>query len=170
MAKKFITIGPKNAITYCSVFKHIKTGDVHVGSNSINHFVSPSRVALTAPAIWFTNLKTTPKKPLKLIETYSPQRYPKYDNYDAIEIGFVKDIPKDYHKEMGVPITFLYKHNPEQFEIVGGFNNGIEGDELGARKTDTIINGAIAQWNGPVVNKQPKYYRIIIRRRRPSNG
>jgi hypothetical protein len=67
---------------------------------------------------------------------------------------------------MGVPITFLDKHNPDQFEIVGSFNNGVGGDELGARKTEIETNGKVmSSWNGPVVNRKPLYKRIVIRRK-----
>ena len=73
------------------------------------------------------------------------------------------DIPVDYEGVMGVPITFLEKYNPEQFEIVGSFNAGAHGVELGASKTETITNGKELMWNGPVVGKKPLYKRIIIK-------
>ena len=71
-------------------------------------------------AVWFTNLDY-PKRheDLFLHRTYTPEEYPTYDNYDAIEVGKTKNIPMDYPGAMGVPITFLDKHNPDQFEIIG---------------------------------------------------
>ncbi len=69
---------------------------------------------------WFTNLDHVKRnEELILYKQYSPEEYPKYDNYDAIEVGRYTDIPIDYDGEMGVPVTFLDKHNPNQFEIVG---------------------------------------------------
>ena len=69
---------------------------------------------------WFTNLDHAKRnEELILYKQYSPEEYPKYDNYDAIEVGRYTDIPIDYDGEMGVPVTFLDKHNPNQFEIVG---------------------------------------------------
>jgi hypothetical protein len=95
--------------------------------------------------------------------------YQNYDNYDAIEVGFTELIPSDYPGKMGVPITFLGKYNPEQFEIVGSFNAGSHGDELGATKTEILMNGKISMWNGPVVDRQPMYKRIVIRRKKAEN-
>ena len=71
---------------------------------------------------------------------------------------------------MGVPITFLDKYNPEQFEIVGSFNAGGAGEELGATYVPVLIQGAAKPWNGPVVNGLPLYKRIAIRHRRLSDG
>lgn len=71
---------------------------------------------------WFTNLEIKKRhEDLILYKTYNLEEYPKYDNYDAIEISKTKDIPMDYEGEMGVPITFLDKYSPEQFEIIGLF-------------------------------------------------
>ena len=83
------------------------------------------------PAIaWFTNLDHKKRHEfLTLTEKYDPARYPKFDNYDAINVDKVKDIPKDYDGVMGVPITFLDKYNPEQFEIVQ-FRKGEDGKDL----------------------------------------
>ena len=96
--------------------------------------------------------------------------YPKYDNYDAIEVSKVNDIPGDYEGAMGVPITFLDKFNPNQFELLGSFNAGAHGDELGATKTEIISNGKSLMWNGPVVNKKPHYKRIIIKLKKQIDG
>lgn len=96
--------------------------------------------------------------------------YPRYDNYDAIEVGFTDAIPSNYDGVMGVPISFLDKYCPEQFEIIGSFNNSSvdtkanEGS-VPSIDTPTIINGVEKLWNGPVVNKQPLYKRIAIRSR-----
>ena len=95
--------------------------------------------------------------------------YQKYDNYDAIEVPYTDAIPSDYDGAMGVPITFLDKYSPDQFEIIGSFNAGAHGEELGAMKTETEVKGSVIQWNGPVVNRQPLYKRIVIRHRKASS-
>ncbi len=103
--------------------------------------------------IWFTNLDIIKRhETLDLIEKYTPEKYPKYDNYDAINVDKVLDIPVDYDGVMGVPITFLDKHNPEQFKIIGITNHG---DMLGM----PFINNCFAE----VKNKR-KYVRILIQR------
>ena len=100
--------------------------------------------------------------------------YRQYDNYDALEVPFYDAIPSDYQGAMGVPISFLDKYCPEQFEILGSFNNSsIENKETEgyvlSTDTLTMINGKETLWNGPVVDKQPLYKRIVIRRRDPVN-
>ena len=95
--------------------------------------------------------------------------YAHYDNYDAIEVPYTDAIPSDYDGAMGVPITFLDKYCPDQFEILGSFNNSrieeklIENYVLSS-DTPTIINGIEKVWNGPVIDKQPLYKRIVIKR------
>ena len=100
--------------------------------------------------------------------------YKKYDNYDAIEVPFTDAIPSDYDGVMGVPISFLDKYCPEQFEIVGSFNNSDicskeKGSYVLSKDTTTIINGKESVWNGPVVNKKPLYKRICIRHKKPNH-
>lgn len=124
-----------------------------------------------AGVCWFTNLDIKKRhEPLLLIKKYDPEIYPHYDNYDAIEVSSVSDIPYDYPGEMGVPITFMDKYNPDQFEIIGSFNNSKIEDKANegyvlSRNTPTIINGKEKIWNGPVVQKKPLYKRIVIRKR-----
>jgi hypothetical protein len=92
--------------------------------------------------------------------------YKKYDNFDAIDVPFTDAIPSDYAGMMGVPISFLGKYNPDQFEIIGSFNNGEQGDEIGAVKVPILVQGKSLMWNGPVVAGEPQYKRIVIRHRR----
>ena len=126
-----------------------------------------SEVIRVKGARWFTNLDLSKRhEDLILYRRYSPEDYPTYDNFDAIEVVTVEDIPLDYDGLMGVPITFLDKRNPAQFDIVGSFNAGVGGDNLGAAKTEIESNGKVMLWNGPVVNRKPLYKRIVIRRRR----
>ena len=114
------------------------------------------------------NLKFNKSLKRKLERDFSVSTYPHYDNYDAIEIPFTECIPSDYDGLMGVPITFMDKYNPQQFEIVGSFNNSNQRNKAKDRyvlssDTPTLINGIEKTWNGPVVNKIPLYKRIVIR-------
>lgn len=114
------------------------------------------------------NLKYNKSLKKKLEKDFGLLEYPHYDNYDAIEIPFTECIPSDYEGLMGVPITFMDKYNPDQFEIIGSFNNSNQRDKAQERyvlsaDTPTIINGTEKTWNGPVINKMPLYKRIVIR-------
>jgi hypothetical protein len=157
--KKFIIIGNKNAITYKEVFTHIKDNEMWLGYRNIN-----SDMWLKVPegekfekivegvklkhimACWYTNLETSKRhQKMMLYKPYIPEEYPKYDNFDAIDVGKVAEIPADYAGSMGVPITYLDKHNPDQFEIIK-FRKGND-------EKDLAING-----------KTP-YFRILIKRK-----
>lgn len=113
--KDFIVIGSNNAVTCKNIFPLIKEGKVYLGYNKPKEFLNSNKKVFT---YWYTTFKTD-RPPLELTATYDPEKYPKYDNYDAIEVSKVKDIPKDYKGVMGVPITFIDKWNKEQFEVVG---------------------------------------------------
>ena len=123
--KQFLIIGNKNAITYKEVFPLIKDGTLWLGITSPAEFSIPETgVAkkLNGLTRWFTNLEHKKRhEPIILWREYAktPEMFPRYDNYDAINVDKVCDIPIDYDGVMGVPITFLDKWNPEQFEIVG---------------------------------------------------
>ena len=137
--KKFLIIGNQNAITYKEIFPLIKDNKIWLGyNNGAQTFLVPytfqkdntfikdgKKYAKFGNICWFTNLDIEKRqKKLTLYKKYNPKEYPKYDNYDAIEVSKVADIPYDYVPTaesfggMGVPITFLEKYNPEQFEIV----------------------------------------------------
>lgn len=158
--KRFLIIGPQNAITYKEIFPLIKDNKIWLGYgfNAGNaYFKVPDNKQTYAAGVydeekklvkfrnchWYTNLEI-PKRhdELDLFCRYSPEDYPKYDNYDAIEVSKTANIPYDYDGVMGVPITFLDKYNPEQFEIVK-FRKGND-------EKDLCING-----------KCP-YFRILI--------
>lgn len=122
---------------------------------------------------WFTNLdhgrlhQPLPLMPESdVIKFVTKKPFDKYDNYDAIEVSLVKNIPSDYKGLIGVPISFLDKYSPEQFEIIGSFNNGEHGEEIGAEKIEVITDGKSMMWNGPAVNKTPIYKRIIIKHKK----
>lgn len=137
--KKFLIIGNKNAITYKEFFPLLKENKVWIGYSSPSEFDTPNGMTKKINGLtrWFTNLDIQ-KRHEKLIlwQRYydddgnplpdAEERYPHYDNYDAINVGKVADIPIDYQGVMGVPITFLDKYNPEQFEIVGLLNSSSE--------------------------------------------
>jgi hypothetical protein len=135
--KKFVVLGNQNALTYQEIFPLLRDNKVWLGqSNGQMAFKVPAHYKPRKTRYWeddsgqkwrsfgnmcwFTNLDLpTRHENLILYKTYDPETYPKYDNYDAIEVSRTVDIPLDYDGVMGVPITFLNKHNPDQFEIVG---------------------------------------------------
>mgnify|MGYP000156214468 CR=1 FL=1 len=133
--KKFIIIGHQNSITYKDVFKHIKENKLWLGygfKRNMAHFINrhyedyasdsdhQEGMIRVSGVQWFTNLDTKKRhEEIILHKTYNPEDYPKYDNYNAIEVGKTVNIPIDYDGAMGVPITFLNKYNPDQFELLG---------------------------------------------------
>ena len=144
--KKFLVIGNQNAITYKEIFPLIKENKLWTGNNMVKAFRVPQVtnkncevlpngeiIAKFGSICWFTNLDIKKRHTeILLYKKYNEEEFPKYDNYDAIEVSKVCEIPKDYDGIMGVPITFLYRYNPSQFEIVGttesegkGFSNGL---------------------------------------------
>lgn len=143
--KKFLIIGNINAITYKEIFKLIKDGKIWGGyifnktlefeiPNSYEGEIKHGKKYGKVPSItWFTNLETRKRQEsLPYYTSFTPEKYPKYVNYDAINIDKVTDIPFDYYEDMGVPITFLDKYNPSQFDIVGlGISNS--GIEIGVK-------------------------------------
>lgn len=166
--KKFLIIGNVNAITYKEIFKLIKENKAWLGINlgrGISGFIVPqhyelygteariddlgNRIVSPNNCLWLTNLDSFKRhKDILLTKKYTgnENEYPKYDNYDGINVNKTKDIPLDYKGAMGVPITFLHKFNPDQFEIIK-FRKGNNGKDL-------AING-----------KCP-YFRVLIRNKR----
>lgn len=150
--KKFLIIGNVNSVTYKDFFSLIKQNKVWIGASihsGDREFQVPNDYPLNAAGFriddkgnkfirvkgvrWFTNLDYLQRhEELILYKTYNIEEYPKYDNYDAINVNKTADIPCDYDGAMGVPITFLDKYNPEQFEIIGlGISNS--GIEIGVK-------------------------------------
>lgn len=158
--KKFLIVANWNAITYKEIFKLIKENKIWIGINSnrnFSGFIVPkhytlhgtearidengNRIVSTNNTCWFTNLDNAKRhEDLILFKKYSRAEYPKYENYDAIEVAKTADIPMDYGGVMGVPVTFLDKYNPEQFEIVGS-NRGIDQDPTGIYGRGSFLNG-----------------------------
>ena len=149
--KKFIFIGPQNIITYKEVFPLIKDNKLWLGYTHPKEFITPGGTQKFGNISWFTNIETKKRtEDLLLFRTYNEKDYPKYDNYDAINVDKVKNIPMDYYDTMGVPITFLDSYNPNQFEIIGAMTTTkVEGDNYGY----------------PYINGNKKYARILIKRK-----
>lgn len=119
--KKFLIIGNDNAISYKEFFEFIKKNKVWTGYGKVKEFKQPDGTLKKFGNVgWYTNLDTTKRhEKLTLYKKYDPKEYLKYDNYNAIEVSKVSDIPMNYEGVMGVPVTFLDKYNPNQFEILG---------------------------------------------------
>ncbi len=130
--KKFLIIGNQNAVCYKEIFPLLKENKVWLGHryggmdfhvpdhNSVPNDRLGTKTQSFGNICWFTNLENDKKNErLPLFRLYNETDYPKYDNYDAINVDRVNDIPVDYTGPMGVPITFMNKHNPDQFEIIG---------------------------------------------------
>jgi len=132
--KKFLIIGHQGAMIYKEIFPLIKENKVWLGygfRGAVGYFISKYKdysattdkkegMIRISGVHWFTNLAHDKQnEKLILYKRYSPEEYPHYDNYDAIEVGKVKEIPEDYSGVMGVPITFMNKYNSDQFEILG---------------------------------------------------
>lgn len=178
--KKFLIIGNQNAITYKEIFPLLKNNIMWLGFRC-------GDMAFTVPEYyeeretrfwidetgqkwrslgnicWFTNLDHKKRhEEMELYKRYNPKEYPEYDNYSAINIDKVSDIPEDYYEEMGVPITFIDKYNPNQFEIIGATESEGKGFSMGLWKEESKV----AQ---PLVNGERKYKRIFIKRRQNGN-
>ncbi len=177
--KKFVIVGHQNAITYKEVFPLLRNNEVWLGygfKGAAAHFYSPyddiasagdhkENMIRVSGVNWFTNLEI-PKRneELDLVCRYSEDEYPHYENYDAIEVGKTADIPCDYRGLMGVPITFLDKYCPSQFEILGislqlGTNKPVDlpKEKQGGPAFYTKENGTYNR----------KYCRIVIRNKHP---
>ena len=138
--KEFLIIGNMNALKYKEVFPYIKNNKIGLGfTNGGKSFIIPNGEEKNVYICWYTTLPIAKhNEELILYKHYTPEEYPKYDNYDAINVDKTCDIPCDYDGVMGVPISFLDKYNPNQFDII-----------------DKLIR--------PVVNGVVKYKRIIIK-------
>ena len=119
--KKFLIIGNFNATSYKEVFPLFQQNKIWLGMMPRGHtFIRPDGSENSVNSVWYTNLPNRKRtEEFVAAKKYAPETYPKYDNYDAIEVSKVKLIPNDYDGEMGVPITFLEKLNPSQFQLVG---------------------------------------------------
>lgn len=162
--KKFLIIGNTNSLTYKEIFKLVQEDRLRTGYTNFNvgmwffvpdHFekfhkiIDGQKMVRVSTSCWFTNLEVSKHNDeIVLYKKYSPEEYPNYDNYNGIEVARVNEIPMDWDGAMGVPITFVDKFNPKQFEIIK-FRKGDDDKDL-------TING-----------KSP-YFRILIKRRQQS--
>jgi hypothetical protein len=167
--KKFLILGSQNAITYSEIFKLIKEDRLWLGYDNggekwfrvpddYDHTTDKGKIRVEGGVrylamknvAWFTNLDTTKRHELlTLYKRYTPEEFPHYDNYDAIEVGRYMDIPRDFDGALGVPITFLDKYNPAQFEILGWTRGR---DEFEARPTKRYMNARQINADGKVSN------------------
>jgi len=176
--KKFLIIGNQNVITYKEIFKLIKENKLWAGIENggtkwfrvPEHYdiqtetriktVDGQKFFSMGSVYWFTNLENRKRnEDITLYKTYigNDKSYPKYDYYDAIEVSKVSDIPIDYKGAMGVPITFLDKYNPEQFEILDGIGRY------------SMLTGPTPETQGTYltkINGVPKFARVIIKNKR----
>ena len=180
--KKFVIIGNKNALTNKEIFKLFKDDKMWIGNtplgadimfdvseeyakelletkkNGAGYRIIDGVVKGRTQAAWFTNLYVKKRhQELVLDKEYTPEEYPKFDHYDAINVNSMKEIPKNYYGLMGVPVTFFDKYNPEQFEIIDGLNNNSILDGPTPETKDKFL----AQVNG-----KPIYVRIIIKNKK----
>jgi len=177
--KKFIIIGNVNAITYKEIFKLISENKIWLGQSihsGDREFRVPDAYPLQAAGYrvdengvkyirvkgvrWFTNLDYKKRhENITLGKRYTPQEYPHYDNYNAIDVSKTIDIPYDYDGAMGVPITFLDRHSPEQFEILDALNRYALLDVQGTNETVRKNKSHTCNING-----KSTYFRLIVRR------
>lgn len=168
--KQFLVLGNTNHATFNETFKYFKENKVWLGYNS-GHFwflvpdyyeekqtdfkidENGKKWRRMGNICWFTNMDIEKRhQPLDLYKKYSPEEYPTYDTYDAIECSRYNEIPMDTDKIIGVPITYLAYHCDEQFEIVGEFRHGCDNE------FDLAV---------PIIKGKGKYTRIAIRNRKP---
>lgn len=177
--KKFLVIGNINAVSCKEVFPLIRDNKIWMGASihsGDREFRVPDDYPLNAAGYrvdengtkfirvkgvrWFTNMDYPQHhEDLILYKTYNPDDYPTYDNYNAINVDVTKEIPCDYYEAMGVPITFLDKYNPEQFEILDA-NDFRESDKVKVK-----AHGLIKDNKDGAINGSPKYVRILIKRK-----
>ena len=167
--KKFLIIGNMNAITNKEIFKLIKNNQLWLGNNAVHNFIQPDGTTKKFGNInWYTNLTHSKRnEDIILFREYNADDYPTYDNYDAINVDKTKDIPMDYDGVMGVPVSFMTKWNPEQFEIIWQAS----GNTRASAPIDTLNQLKYQRHPedrggcGIIINKR-KYSRIFIRNKR----
>lgn len=176
--KGFLIVWDLNWATCKEVFPLIRDNRLWLGYRAIKEFSQPDgSFKKFGNKLWFTNLDIKKRhENLILYKHYSPEEYPKYDNYDAINVDKVGEIPLDYDGVMGVPITFLDKYNPEQFEIVA-FRKGEDGKDLvftreRERESSTVLSypcttaiAGMIKSNEGKISGRITYARITIRRK-----
>jgi hypothetical protein len=197
--KKFLMIGNTNAITYNDIFPLIKDNRLWLGCTNFNvgmffevpdhwkHFhhrdpVTGKKIARVSTSCWYTNLDHGRRhQPLNLMTMADNLRFSKglsgrkayepYVNFDAIEVGTYKEIPSDYDGIMGVPVTFLARYDPDQFEIIANGDDRDEMEALGVPPLGREYVGNVGRRKlGLASIKKAAYKRILIRHRKPAKG
>ena len=174
--KQFIIIGNTNALKYKLTFKMFQEDKIRTGYTNFNvgmffqvpdswekyhHIENGKKMARVSTSCWFTNLPVSKhKEELILIKKYTPEEYPEFDNFKAINVNTYIDIPCDYTDVMAVPITFLDKYNPEQFEIIWTTDRGGDGYLDDYKKPWD-------RYDAPVLHGKGIYTRILIRNKKP---
>tara|TARA_X000000950_G_C13847452_1_gene633042 strand:- start:573 stop:1631 length:1059 start_codon:yes stop_codon:yes gene_type:complete len=193
--KKFIILGNKGAVGYKDIFKWIKNNKLWIGSTPMGadmlfgvpediekkltkegkvgsrYKLVDGKVMARAPVAWFTNIDIKKRhETLLLYKKYSSHEFPKYVNYDAIEVSKTADIPINYKGKMGVPLTFLDKYNPDQFEIIGMANDKREKHEALVQGKQVYLDDQHKKFVGMVLKKGKKlvatYTRILIKHKK----
>ena len=185
--KKFLIIGNMNAITYKEIFPYIKNNELWAGYGFNISYVyktpykneleanakfvkskgcNPEDGYVKVPAVaWYTNLEHNKRnEELILYKHYNPTEYPKYENYDAIEVGKVAEIPMDYEGVMGVPISFLDKYCPNQFRILGLAADKRDECEFFIKGIPTYLDEKHKSFVGMVLNHKATYARLLIQK------
>ena len=167
--KKFLVIGNSNAIITKEIFPLVQNNKVWLGTGNVSTFLQPDGSEKKFGNIcWFTNLEHNKRnEEIILVREYNEDDYPKYDNYNAINVDKVKDIPVDYDGVMGVPISFFSRYNPNQFEIIWQASGNTRKcapesvmSEVGYTKNKEDRGGC------PVLNGKRVYTRILIRHKK----
>lgn len=172
LKKQFLIIGNDNARTYQDIFKLVQKNKIWSGYGKVKEFIRPDgTIEKFGNVGWYTNLDIAKRhEALTPYKKYTPQEFPKYDNYDAIEVSKVADIPMDYDGVMGVPITFFDKYNPKQFEILGitdrdpdnKYRTKLYSPEDSPKYNDLNRRAALIV-NGEL---KPTYARLLIKRKK----
>lgn len=178
--KLFLIVGHQNAITYKEVFPLIKENKMWLGygfKGAVGHFMSPYEDVATASdhregmirvsgVTWFTNMEIAKRQEtLDLVYRYTEEEYPHYEDYDAIDVSDTFNVPFDYEGKIGVPITFLYYFNPNQFEIVECCEPCIKLATLRQMPKFKEYKSRQKMYKGILCQK--KYHRILIRNKHP---
>ena len=172
--KKFLFIGPLMMMMRKSAFDLVKTEKMWPGLTWVKEFkTDDGEMQKFGNIVWYTNLDHEKRhEELVCVEKYSPEKYPAYANYpNAVEVGKIANIPVDYDGEMGVTVSYLMKHNPDQFEIVGGARwLATKMADMGWPK-DSYVPGGVAFYLDESTPTKRWYRclfgRVVIKRRKP---
>lgn len=169
--KQFLIVGAVTCCGYKDVFPYIRSREVKFRPQiyGLKEYINSDKKFIS---VWYTTMEIPYIEPLELTKTYNPEDYPKLDNYDAIEVSKTKNIPKDYPGVMAVPITFLDKWNPNQFEII----TIASGHSWTVYKEDLIkLNfNPNLKYNGglgiPALNDKELFQRLIVKKKQHNEG